>query len=32
LGPRVGRLGEAKMREICAAARFSIGCDERGVN
>jgi mRNA interferase MazF len=31
LGKRVGRLGDAKMREICAAARFSIGCDERGV-
>ena len=32
LGKRVGRLGDTKMREICAAARFSIGCDERGVN
>ena len=27
LGKRVSQLGEARMREICAALRFSLGCD-----
>lgn len=27
LGKRVGRLNNVKMGEICAALRFSIGCD-----
>jgi mRNA interferase MazF len=26
LGPRVALLGEGKMREVCAALRFSLGC------
>jgi mRNA interferase MazF len=27
LGKRVARLGLARMSEICAALRFSLGCD-----
>lgn len=27
LGKRVGQLGSARMGEICAALRFSLGCD-----
>ncbi len=27
LGRRVGRLSSARMGEICAALRFSVGCD-----
>jgi mRNA interferase MazF len=27
LGRRVGRLGTARMGEVCAAIRFSLGCD-----
>lgn len=27
LGTRVARLGSARMREICGALRFSLGCD-----
>jgi mRNA interferase MazF len=27
LGRRVGRLGNARLGEICSAVRFSIGCD-----
>jgi mRNA interferase MazF len=27
LGKRVARLSDVRMGEICAAARFSIGCD-----
>jgi mRNA interferase MazF len=27
LGRRVARLSPARMREICAALRFSVGCD-----
>jgi mRNA-degrading endonuclease toxin of MazEF toxin-antitoxin module len=27
LGKRVARLGARRMSEICAALRFSIGCD-----
>jgi mRNA interferase MazF len=27
LGRRVARLGPARMSEICAALRFSLGCD-----
>ena len=27
LGKRVARLGSLRMSEICAALRFSIGCD-----
>ena len=27
LGKRVGRLGWLRMNEICAALRFSLGCD-----
>jgi mRNA interferase MazF len=27
LGKRVARLGPSRMREICAALRFSLGCD-----
>lgn len=27
LGKRVGRLSNVRMGEICAALRFSIGCD-----
>lgn len=27
LGRRVAHLGAARMREICAALRFSLGCD-----
>jgi mRNA interferase MazF len=26
LGPRVGRLSERRMGEVCAALRFSLGC------
>jgi mRNA interferase MazF len=27
LGKRVARLGSLRMREICTALRFSLGCD-----
>jgi mRNA interferase MazF len=27
LGKRVARLGPSRMREICSALRFSLGCD-----
>ena len=27
LGRRVGHLSSSRMREICAAIRFSLGCD-----
>jgi mRNA-degrading endonuclease toxin of MazEF toxin-antitoxin module len=27
LGRRVARLGPARMAEVCAALRFSLGCD-----
>ena len=27
LGKRVGRLSEARMGELCAALRFSMGCE-----
>lgn len=27
LGKRVARLGSSRMSEICAALRFSLGCD-----
>ncbi len=27
LGKRVARLSSARMKEICAALRFSLGCD-----
>ena len=27
LGKRVARLGPPRMREVCAALRFSLGCD-----
>jgi mRNA-degrading endonuclease toxin of MazEF toxin-antitoxin module len=27
LGKRVGRLNDVRLRQICAALRFSIGCD-----
>ncbi len=27
LGRRVGQLSASRMREICAALRFSLGCD-----
>ena len=27
LGARVARLGPSRMREICAALRFSLGCE-----
>ena len=27
LGKRVAQLGPRRMREICAALRFSLGCD-----
>jgi mRNA interferase MazF len=27
LGRRVAQLGQARMIEICAALRFSLGCD-----
>ena len=26
LGPRVALLGDGKMREVCTALRFSLGC------
>ena len=29
LGKRVARLGSLRMTEICAALRFSLGCDPR---
>ena len=29
LGKRVARLGLSRMTEICAALRFSLGCDTR---
>jgi len=29
LGKRVAQLGARRMAEICAAIRFSIGCDDR---
>lgn len=28
LGKRVAQLNAARMREICAAMRFALGCDE----
>ena len=28
LGKRVAHLGSHRMDEICAALRFSLGCDE----
>ncbi len=28
LGKRVARLGSLRMREICGALRFSLGCDD----
>lgn len=27
LGRRVGRISDGRMREICAALRFAVGCD-----
>ncbi|HSZ62416.1 MAG TPA: type II toxin-antitoxin system PemK/MazF family toxin [Terriglobales bacterium] len=27
LGKRVGQLSSARMKEVCAALRFSLGCD-----
>ena len=27
LGKRVAQLSSARMREVCAAVRFSLGCD-----
>lgn len=27
LGRRVSQLGEPRMREVCAALRFALGCD-----
>ncbi len=27
LGKRVAQLGALKMRDVCAALRFSLGCD-----
>ena len=27
LGPRVASLGPDRMKEVCAALRFSLGCD-----
>lgn len=27
LGKRVAKLGSARMREICVALRFALGCD-----
>jgi mRNA interferase MazF len=30
LGKRVARLGSLRMTEICAALRFSLGCDPGG--
>ncbi len=27
LGKRVGHLSEGRLRELCAALRFSLGCD-----
>lgn len=30
LGKRVTKLGSARMDEICAALRFSLGCDAGG--
>ena len=27
LGPRVAQLSPSRMREICAALRFTLGCD-----
>ncbi len=27
LGKRVGKLSSARMNEVCAALRFSLGCD-----
>jgi len=27
VGKRVGQLGRARMNEVCAALRFSLGCD-----
>jgi mRNA interferase MazF len=27
LGRRVGQLSSSRMREVCAALRFSLGCD-----
>jgi len=32
LGKRVARLTSARMNEICAALRFSLGCDLSGDN
>lgn len=29
LGPRVARLSSSRMREICSAMHFSLGCDAR---
>ena len=29
LGNRVARLGSLRMTEVCAALRFSLGCDPR---
>jgi mRNA interferase MazF len=29
LGKRVSRLSSARMNEICAALRFSLGCDQK---
>lgn len=29
VGRRVARLGSERMREVCAALRFSVGCDAR---
>ena len=28
LGKRVAQLGSARMREVCAALRFAVGCDQ----
>lgn len=27
LGPRLARLSDERMKEVCAALRFSLGCD-----
>jgi mRNA interferase MazF len=30
LGKRLARLSPARMNEVCAALRFSLGCDSKG--
>ena len=27
LGPRVGRIGDDRLREVCAAIQFALGCE-----